>query len=435
MRWRRQARIAPTSQIPTLPHPPIFCPPSEPLSSEDKANACKLVNTVLESNPVDLETLREQAFSVGGYQLNQLRERVWPKLLQIRQADGERFRERRTAHPGEEQVQRDIGRSLWHWQRVRRWGRARLNAKRERLSDIINTVISTNPGLYYYQGYHDLIGVLVMILSNEETAFSAAVKISTTFHRESMREDFQQVTLQLSLLHPLLHHFDRELHCLFTEVQMEPYYAISWILTWFAHDLADIDLVARLFDVFLSADPLFSLYMSAAVVIYRREEILATEADFGFLHNTLVKLPVNIDFEAIIKRARIMIELLPPTKLLLTLDKSLQQTFSQQRLAFLDYPAPWEQQKTLPDWLILEEKRRLSGKKPSNRRIRRKKVQRQALLSNPAAAQKGNNEKPPLFRWVKFQVIPSKYFLAAAVIGIVACLASARTLHSILQKT
>ncbi|CAN0520997.1 unnamed protein product, partial [Scytosiphon promiscuus] len=51
----------------------------------------------------------------------------------------------------------------------------------------------------------------------------------------------------------------------FDFVQVEPYYCMSWVLTWFSHDLQDLSMVARLYDVLLGAHPTLILYISAAV--------------------------------------------------------------------------------------------------------------------------------------------------------------------------
>lgn len=48
-------------------------------------------------------------------------------------------------------------------------------------------------------------------------------------------------------------------------MQVEPYYGMAWVLTWFAHDLQELHVVARLYDVLLGAHPTLILYICAAV--------------------------------------------------------------------------------------------------------------------------------------------------------------------------
>jgi hypothetical protein len=53
------------------------------------------------------------------------------------------------------------------------------------------------------------------------------------------------------------------------------HFAVSWLLTWFAHSLDRLEDVSRLFDAFLSSDPLMPLYVGAAAVVADRETLLA----------------------------------------------------------------------------------------------------------------------------------------------------------------
>lgn len=53
------------------------------------------------------------------------------------------------------------------------------------------------------------------------------------------------------------------------------HFAVSWLLTWFAHSLDSLEDVSRLFDAFLGSDPLMPLYVGAAAVVADRETLLA----------------------------------------------------------------------------------------------------------------------------------------------------------------
>ena len=47
----------------------------------------------------------------------------------------------------------------------------------------------------------------------------------------------------------------------------QPFFALSATLTLYAHDVQAYDDIARLFDVILAREPVFSLYMFARVCI------------------------------------------------------------------------------------------------------------------------------------------------------------------------
>ena len=52
------------------------------------------------------------------------------------------------------------------------------------------------------------------------------------------------------------------------------HFAVSWLLTWFAHHLNTLEDVTRLFDLFVASDPLMPLYVGAAAVVADRAELL-----------------------------------------------------------------------------------------------------------------------------------------------------------------
>jgi hypothetical protein len=89
---------------------------------------------------------------------------------------------------------------------------------------------------------------------------------------------------------------------------VQPYFAISWLLTWFSHVVDDWETIVRIFDSCMASHPLFTVYVSVAVlssrsclllqiVVYRRHEILAEVCEYGALYKLLGTLPHNLDWE------------------------------------------------------------------------------------------------------------------------------------------
>jgi hypothetical protein len=91
---------------------------------------------------------------------------------------------------------------------------------------------------------------------------------------------------------------------------------ISWLITWFSHDVKDISTVARLFDSLLCSHPLYALYMCAALPLQNRMKILECESDFATLHTTLVQMARDpFDVERLISDADKLMKNLPPNAL------------------------------------------------------------------------------------------------------------------------
>lgn len=236
-----------------------------------------------------------------------------------------------------EQIERDVCRCTWHLltgnQRITRLKMENkhrkkvanmLKKKQRRLGKLINlTLLRTyeesgeGDRLCYYQGYHDVASIFMSTLGGggsspssigSESAAGIASSIgldlpsavlsrlSSTHFRDAMRSNFMQLQTAIRLLlMPLISYFDREVHEFLLDCDMEPYFALSWIITWFSHDIRDTALVKRLFDAFIVSHPLLPLYMTVAMVCHpnNRAEVLAAECDFAIVHSTLAALPKN----------------------------------------------------------------------------------------------------------------------------------------------
>ena len=236
-----------------------------------------------------------------------------------------------------DQIGRDVTRASWHLlngsQRSRRLQMENkhrkkvanlLRRKQIRLENFINlTLVQSNfdlqeeDQLRYYQGFHDVACIFLSALggggsgpippnasSLQTLAASMGLdlpskvlgQVAKSHFRDAMRSNFIQLQVALRLiLFPLLARFDPEVHAHLYYCDMEPFFALPWVITWFSHDIRDTALVKRLFDAFIVSHPLFPLYLSAAMILHpiNRREILDTDCDFASVHQTLAGLPKN----------------------------------------------------------------------------------------------------------------------------------------------
>ena len=246
-----------------------------------------------------------------------------------------------------EQIERDVSRCTWHLltgsQRSRRNQMASkdksnkvaalLKKKQRRLANCINLAlvetysISKNNSkltlsqrpqkLRYYQGYHDVACIFLHALGGGGTSVppttttttasagtldplgitltcQVLARVSVSHLKDFCQEDFLRLTTTLHLtLYPLLYQLDPLVHNHLHDVDMEPFFCLSWILTWFSHSVRDTNLCKRLFDAFVSSHPLMVVYVSVAMILhpYNRKCILETDCDFAALHHTLTNLP------------------------------------------------------------------------------------------------------------------------------------------------
>uniref|UniRef100_A0ACB8F6T1 Uncharacterized protein n=1 Tax=Sphaerodactylus townsendi TaxID=933632 RepID=A0ACB8F6T1_9SAUR len=142
------------------------------------------ISQALNSNPVDVAALRRMAISEGGLLMDEIRCKVWPKLLNVNTEDlppppGKELRENNKDY---QQVLLDVRRSL------RRFPPGMPDEQREGLQeeliDSILQVLQSNPQLHYYQGYHDIV-VTFLLVVGERLATALVEKLSTHHLRYS----------------------------------------------------------------------------------------------------------------------------------------------------------------------------------------------------------------------------------------------------------
>lgn len=166
------------------------------------------------------------------------------------------------------------------------------SARRQELERLLNAVVVKHEGtVHYYQGLHDVASVLLLV-AGEPAAFDMLCQLSTGHLRDATRSSLDPVIELLGLMGPIVAAADPELASYLAKQGLPPFYALSWFITWFSHDLADFGEVCRLFDLFLATHPLMPLYVGAAAMHSQRQQLLAAE-EMPILHSKLVNLCVT----------------------------------------------------------------------------------------------------------------------------------------------
>ncbi|CDH52981.1 tbc1 domain family member 20-like [Lichtheimia corymbifera JMRC:FSU:9682] len=246
----------------------------------------------------DFNELRRLAQAPGGFLLDSIRQRVWPVLLHTQYGCylNEKGSEEDLADP--HQIAKDIERSFYYYpQGISSAQKAR---KQKELHDLIIEILWRNPRLKYYQGFHDICSCFLLVLGKKD-AIPAAENTALFYLRDAMLDSFDPVSKQLHLMSSIIEFEDAELSLFLNRCHVMPYYALSWILTWYSHDFVRFDKVARLFDLFIASPPLMPVYCASAVILLRRSEILASEPDL--LHSVIRHIPQDIDIERVIQLA------------------------------------------------------------------------------------------------------------------------------------
>ncbi|KAI0394365.1 rab-GTPase-TBC domain-containing protein [Xylariaceae sp. FL0594] len=259
----------------------------------------------------DIDELRTIAITSGGFLTDDLRSKAWPLLLGFDTVDyvtTTPWHDLPT-HRDEEQVGLDVDRSFVYYPNED--SQAELQKKKAELSDLITEVLRRHPYLCYFQGYHDVCQVLLLVLPRD-LRVRAVSRLSVLRMRDFMLPTLAPSLTLLRLIPDLLQAEDPELYQHLS--RNEPYFALSDTLTMFAHNVQRYSEIARLFDALMAREQVFSLYLVTQIVLRRRAELLEhDEADM--LHFTLSKLPPDLDVEAVIADAAALFERHPPESL------------------------------------------------------------------------------------------------------------------------
>eukprot|EP01036_Dinobryon_divergens_P022567 gene22563-30832_t len=309
---------------------------------------------LVRSQPIDLVTLRAISRERGGYRSSRIRALVWPKLLGIDSKDlaihfstylhsnttsedqtetledsssssNADANNDRTGHRDLAQVRCDVERSLHSIYQVKHWTDEQRSERRKVLTDIIIAFLNKNgDNYYYYQGFHDVVTVFLLVAENDNLAFSLTEQTSRRYLADYMQKDFSTMCQFMPILMELLRAADGQLHSFLAKAGMECFFATSWLITWFAHDVKSLDSIARIFDY----------------LVCLKKEILRCECDFAVLHNFLVKSPerYQMPIEKMIKLADKLWSMVPLTSLVASSSADIKILLKSNRVSIIADP-------------------------------------------------------------------------------------------------
>ncbi|KAF4551918.1 Rab-GTPase-TBC domain-containing protein 2 [Elsinoe fawcettii] len=339
---------------------------AEPLTSRERA---KVAQTIRACSERDLATLGDLATTEGGFIEDEIRRQVWPILLGSDTApEPTNDWKERPQHKDESQVALDVNRAFVYYPRNE--SDTTLATRREALTTLIVSTLRQHPTLSYFQGYHDIAQVLLLVLGLP-SALTALPRLTLLKIRDFLLPTLTGTNSQLSLLIPLLHTSDPDL-CNHIS-GLRPYFALAAVLTMFAHDIDDYTTISRLFDYLLSHPSLQLIYMFAAIVTLRRDELFEIDREEPeMLYAVLSKLPNPLDLEALIRRTEGLREMFPPEKLPGHAWRGIS-TFSVLKTARTVEETRGQDLGVAEKWLALhaEEIERVEKRKAAVRRLRR----------------------------------------------------------------
>lgn len=163
-------------------------------------------------------------------------------------------------HRDEEQVKLDVHRAFVYYPTGE--SEKQIEGRKQELSGLITEVLRRHPDLCYFQGYHDIAQVLLLVLGAQE-ATPLLARLSLLRIRDFMLPTIAATNSHLQLLPAILYAADPALCKHLSGLQ--PFFALAATLTLYAHDIEEYGGIARLFDFLLAREAVISVYMYATV--------------------------------------------------------------------------------------------------------------------------------------------------------------------------
>lgn len=270
----------------------------------------KKVQEALERDPVDIETIREHAVSNGGLVSNELRKKAWPKMVGVSIYDVAPYDDTALAtHKDRAQVQLDVNRC--HRRLPKDMSEKERAEVQEQLVRVIVRLLAKHKGVHYYQGFHDIV-VTFLLVVGEDLTFLIMNQLIAHHINDFLDADMTRTKSIISYISPLLALQCPELEEFITRSECAYYFSLSWLITWFGHVVESHDLASRLVDLFLATHPLMPVYLSAALILSRKLEVLSLDCELSSVHGLLSHLPEDLNFEPLIQKSCELFALHPP---------------------------------------------------------------------------------------------------------------------------
>jgi len=204
--------------------------------------------------------LRQQSVRPGGFGAE--RTKIWPEILDVQASPKPEASEEKdslTTHRDERQIMLDTDRSFVLYPVVDGKDKDELKTQLNRL---IVSIFRRRPRLNYYQGYHDIISVFFLTLP-QDTQLLCAENVSLYRLRDSMGTSLEPVLALTRVLKKLIGLADPSYASVLDRNLPLPYYALSNLLTLFAHDIPELPMIQHVFDYLLVRPPIAAVYLAA----------------------------------------------------------------------------------------------------------------------------------------------------------------------------
>lgn len=241
-----------------------------------------------------------------GFVNNELRRQCWSVLLNNQFTRGKKTKNKKIdikdkicllqpeVHNDYNQVQLDTNRSFGYIKDPN--VKARL---KETLQTVIMGVLTKNPGLSYYQGYHDIASVFVMVFYDEKAINQNTDEMISLLHiftllylRDFMMDSLDFAIDQIKVIPQIISKSDKRLVNKLKLDKQDPLFAISSILTLYSHHFKpqletaelEFDLIYEIFDLIIATQSMMLPLVMYSKFLLLNKELLYKEYELNLVN-------------------------------------------------------------------------------------------------------------------------------------------------------
>lgn len=139
--------------------------------------------------------------------------------------------------------------------------------------------------------------------------------ITSEYLRDLMRPNMNIIHLLVEVMLSVLEVSDPKVHKKLACLSVPPFFCVSWLLTWFAHDVRSLMTAQVLFDYFLTSHPVAIIYAAAVVPVLFRKELLQMNGSEAQIHQWLKELPKRISPTSLVMETKRLMSEYPIAKI------------------------------------------------------------------------------------------------------------------------
>ncbi|KAH0791063.1 TBC1 domain family member 20 [Histomonas meleagridis] len=192
--------------------------------------------------------------------------------------------------------------------------------RKEKLLRVLSSLFERHNDLTYYQGFQE-IAIIVLTFARESFALQILEALALGPLHCFLGQTLGGIETILDFSFSLLRIVDNDIYVSFEKSDIQSHLLVSFIVTFFAHNVPDIESGLRFLDFFIASHPLIPTYTIISIISLEREKMMKRNFD----PNTILSIlqDTNFTVDQIINNTVEIYQKYPPN-VVLNMDKSLQ---------------------------------------------------------------------------------------------------------------